>query len=94
MNNVLINTSEVFILENDTIKKLKDIAREHPLKRARLCLHESIENKVHEMIIVAHRDGVIEAHKHPSLKPESYHVIEGELKISIFNNDGSVKEPH
>ena len=50
VNNVLINTSEVFILENDTIKKLKDIAKEHPLKRARLCLHESIENKVHEML--------------------------------------------
>ena len=93
-NNVLINSAEVFILKNEIIEKLKKIAIKHPLKRARLCLHENLENKVHEMIIVAHKDGKIEPHKHPSSKPESYHVLEGELKVSIFDDDGSVKQTY
>ena len=46
----------------------------------------------HEMIIVAHRSSDLEAHRHPVNKPESYHVIEGTLKVIIYNNDGSMKE--
>ena len=91
-NNVLINNSEIFLLSNSILDKLKKLAQNHPYKRARFCLHESLDNKVHEMIIVAHRDGVMEPHRHPSSKPESYHVIEGKLKVLIFNKDGSEKE--
>ena len=91
-NNVIINSSEVFILNEEIIDELKMIALGHPLKRARVCLHESLDNKVHEMIIVAHKDGIIPPHSHPSNKPESYHVLDGKLQVSIFNDDGSVKE--
>ena len=91
-NNVLINNSEIFLLNSSILDKLKKLAQNHPLKRARFCLHESLDNKVHEMIIVAHRDGAMEPHKHPSSKPESYHVIEGKLKVLIFDRDGTVKE--
>jgi cupin fold WbuC family metalloprotein len=91
-SNVIINDSEVFVLHEETLDELKVIALAHPFLRARVCLHESIDNKVHEMIIVAHRDGNMPAHRHPSDKPESYHMIDGKLQISIFNNDGSVKE--
>ena len=91
-NNVLINNSEIFLLNISILEKLKKMAQNHPFKRARFCLHESLDNKVHEMIIVAHRDGVIEPHKHPESKPESYHVIEGTLKVLIYDNEGIVKE--
>jgi len=91
-NNVLRNSSDVFLLDEDIITKLKNIAKEHPLKRARICLHESLDNKVHEMVIVARKDAILNPHKHPSKKPESYHVIEGKLKVLIFNDDGSIKD--
>ena len=91
-NNVIVNSSELFVLNEEIIHNLKIIASRHPLKRARVCLHESLDNKVHEMIIVAHKDGIIPPHSHPIDKPESYHVIEGVLQVSIFNNDGALKE--
>ena len=84
-NNVIVNSSELFVLNEEIIHNLKIIASRHPLKRARVCLHESLDNKVHEMIIVAHKDGIIPPHSHPIDKPESYHVIEGVLQVSIFN---------
>jgi len=91
-NNVIINNSEVFVLHEEALNELKVIALGHPFLRARICLHESLKNKVNEMIIVAHKDGDMPAHKHPADKPESYHMIEGRLQILIFNDDGSVKE--
>jgi len=91
-NNVLTNESDVFLLTNSIINNLKELALNHPYKRARVCLHEDLDKKVHEMIIVAHKDGLIEPHKHPENKPESYHVIEGTLKVLIFDNNGAIKE--
>lgn len=92
INNVITNDAEVFVLHENAIDELKVIALSHPFLRARVCLHESLENKVHEMIIAAHKDGNMPPHKHPVNKPESYHMIEGKLQISIFNNDGSLKD--
>jgi cupin fold WbuC family metalloprotein len=91
-NNIIINNSEVFVLHEEALNELKVIALGHPFLRARICLHESLQNKVHEMIIVAHKDGDMPAHSHPADKSESYHMIEGKLKILIFNDDGSKKE--
>ena len=88
-DNIIFNSSDIFLLNEEMIENLKAIASNHPLKRSRVCIHESIENKVHEMIIVAHKDGVIPPHKHPNGKPESYHVLEGELKVLIYDKDGN-----
>ena len=87
--NIIFNSSDIFLLKEEVIANLKEIASNHPLKRSRVCIHESLENKVHEMIIVAHKEGVIAPHKHPNDKPESYHVLEGELKVLIFDKDGN-----
>jgi cupin fold WbuC family metalloprotein len=92
MGNVIENKSEIFVLDAKVIEDLKIIASRHPLKRARICLHESLDNKTHEMIIVSHRDGTIPPHSHPVNKPESYHVLEGKLRVLIFNDNGSVRE--
>tara|TARA_B110000003_G_scaffold164780_1_gene164733 strand:+ start:18373 stop:18810 length:438 start_codon:yes stop_codon:yes gene_type:complete len=90
-DNVIINSEDIFILDETIIESLKSLAMKHPLKRSRICLHENIKSSVHEMIIVAHQDGVIPPHKHPPHKPESYHIIEGELKVTIFKDDGSIQ---
>jgi len=90
-NNVLINKSKYFFLEDKNIINLKKIAFEHPLKRSRICLHSSNENNVQEMIIVAHKSTDIGIHRHPINKPESYHVLEGLLKVCIFDDYGNIK---
>tara|TARA_Y200000002_G_C22623961_1_gene639437 strand:+ start:307 stop:747 length:441 start_codon:yes stop_codon:yes gene_type:complete len=90
--NILINEDKIFLLNEELITKLKVLALEHPYKRSRICLHQNVDDFVHEMIIVANKEGIMEPHKHPKSKPESYHVIEGKLKVLIYNDDGSIKE--
>ncbi len=90
MHNVLHNSAEVYVLDSQKIAELKDIALAHPLKRSRVCLHGGPDRPVQEMIIVAHRATLIEAHRHPGNKPESYHLLEGRLQVKIFAEDGTV----
>ena len=69
--------------------KLKRHAFEAKMKRARLCLHHSPDDPLHEMIIVFHRDAVIRPHRHTN-KSESYHLIFGKLDILLFDDDGAL----
>ena len=91
INNILRVDQDVFFFDEKNITKLKEIAKNHPLKRSRYCLHKSDDSIVHEMIIVAHKSSNLEAHRHPVNKPESYHVMEGKLKVKIFNDYGTIK---
>lgn len=86
--NTLFNVSDVFVLDGQYIEKLKTIAGEHPLRRARVCLHQDRSSSVQEMIIIAHRDSVFEVHRHPEGKAESYHVVEGSLLVKLFDDGG------
>ena len=87
---ILYDTSSIYFLDDGKINELKDIALKHPLKRSRVCLHKSEQSLVHEMVIVAHSSSYLEPHRHPKNKPESYHVLEGELKVNIFDDDGNL----
>lgn len=91
-NNIIYNDSEVFVLDEICISRLKRLAFEHPLKRSRICLHESSVSAVQEMIIVAHQTTIIEPHKHPAGKSESYHVLEGSLLVKIFEDSGVCRQ--
>ena len=91
INNIIRVDKDIFFFEEENIVELKKIAENHPLKRSRYCLHKSDESIVHEMIIVAHKSSKLEAHRHPDNKPESYHVLEGKLKVKIFSDDGKIE---
>lgn len=66
---------------------LKANARTATKRRSRLCLHRSPDDPLHEMVIVFHRDAVIQPHRH-STKTESYHIVFGELDIVLFDETG------
>jgi len=84
---IFYNTEPVVEVSNDWYAKLKRHAFEADQKRARLCLHRSPEDALHEMIIVFHRDTIVRPHRH-SCKSESYHIIFGELDILLFDENG------
>ena len=42
------------------------------------------------MLIVCHRSTIMPPHRHPVGRSESYHVVEGEMVICLFDNEGSV----
>jgi cupin fold WbuC family metalloprotein len=55
----------------------------------RICLHDSPEAALHEMLIVHQKDAYVKPHKHLN-KSESFHVIEGEMDVFIFDGAGKV----
>ena len=84
---VFYNEEPVAEVGDEWYARLKRHAYEADMKRARLCLHSSPDDPLHEMIIVFHRDTVIRPHRHRA-KTESYHIIFGELDIVLFDENG------
>jgi cupin fold WbuC family metalloprotein len=75
----------------ELVEELKLKASDNPRKRVRLCTHDGVTNKLHEMLIIHEKDCYVKPHKHPG-KAESIHVIEGLVDIVIFDDEGSICE--
>jgi cupin fold WbuC family metalloprotein len=73
----------------DDISQLKLFAGQVPRRRSRLCAHRDVDDALHEMLIVHERGIYVRPHKHLN-KCESLHVIEGELEVVIFRDDGLI----
>lgn len=84
----LMNEHGVFVLDAAVVDSLKQAARMSPLRRARICLHSGLESPVQEMIIALCSDSVVEPHRHPIHKPESYHLVDGAMDVNIFDVAG------
>lgn len=68
---------------------LRTQAARNPRKTIRLCAHQSVEDKVHEMFIVHGRDTYVRPHRHLN-KTESFFLMEGEADAVFFSDDGKV----
>ncbi len=66
-------------------------AARSPRKRARLCAHPDAADALHEMLICLARGTYVRPHRHRG-KSESFHIIEGELDVVLFHDDGTVRE--
>ncbi len=75
-------------LSRDTLEEIKRMARETG-ENVRLSLHQSPASTFHEMIIFQHRDKYYRPKRHIG-KAKSFHVIEGEMAVFVFGDDGSV----
>ena len=53
--------------------------------------HESLEDKCHRMLNAVEPGTQVPIHRHPT-KDESFVVLRGKVKVSTYNDDGSVKE--
>lgn len=94
----LVRTSpEVFLAEGpicsigqgelDTLKAAVKASIKH---RARINAHPASEDALHEMIIAIDPTSYIRPHKHPG-KSEAFHIIEGEVDIVVFGDDGAIE---
>lgn len=90
MQNVFHNTEDIAVIGSEWISRLQQVALASPLRRARICLHRSDADKVHEMIIALAKDCLFPPHRHRA-KAESFHMIEGRLVVIIFNDDGTTR---
>ena len=88
--NVIKTKDNLVLQDKKIVEKLKFLAKKSPLKRSRICLHKSLKDNTNEMIIALMKDSYIPPHIHPNSKSESYHLIEGKMKVFIFNKNGKI----
>ncbi len=56
--------SDIFILDNKELSLLKKKASYNKQGKYRICMHKSIEDEIHEMIIVHMSKTYVRPHKH------------------------------
>jgi cupin fold WbuC family metalloprotein len=88
MSTVFLN-GDIIEISQDRIDKLKHAATAAPLKRARLCLHRDHDDPVQEMLIAFCKGSYVRPHRHVG-KSESFHIVEGELLVVFFGDEGNV----
>lgn len=86
---VLVTLDSIAKVTKDDIQWLKAKAAANVRERVRLCAHRNVEDAVHEMLIVHTKGTYIRPHKHPN-KSESFHIIEGDLDIVVFDDAGDL----
>jgi cupin fold WbuC family metalloprotein len=97
MNHKKVN-EEVFIAQGGVVQVrqldvafLKGQAQVSPKRRARLCTHPGAQDRLHEMLILLDGSTYVRPHRHGG-KSESFHIIEGELDVFLFNDDGTIRD--
>jgi len=88
---VLYTEEKVTRIALKDIEVLKEMAKQNRRKRIRLCTHNNVRDKLHEMLIVHMKDVFVRPHKHPN-KSESWHIIEGVADVIIFSDDGNIDD--
>jgi cupin fold WbuC family metalloprotein len=72
------------------VDMLKTRAAQSPKRRARLCLHRSRDDALHEMLIVLAGGSYIRPHKHLGIA-ESLCLLEGQADIVLFDDAGKIQ---
>lgn len=81
--------AEISVVDGSIIDLLKSMAQDSSKKRSRACMGNT-DSPVQEMVIVLQEGSYVRPHKHPKHKAESYHIVEGELLVKIFTEEGSL----
>jgi cupin fold WbuC family metalloprotein len=84
-------TCPIVLVDAADITRLKADAQNNPRRRIRLCAHYGVDDRLHEMVIVHTKDAYVRPHKHLG-KSESFHVIEGEVDVVVFDEGGAVTD--
>jgi cupin fold WbuC family metalloprotein len=87
MTAVFRNIGPIIEVDDATIDMLIEASGTEPKRRARLNLHNSDDDLIHEMIIAFRKDSLNMPHRHVG-KSESMHVILGNVDVVIFDNEG------
>jgi cupin fold WbuC family metalloprotein len=83
------HTDDIFTVSEHMMIELKREAKKDPKGVVRICLHRNKSDVVQEMIIAMRNGSYIRPHKHIN-RTESFHIIEGNITLLFFDNDGNV----
>jgi cupin fold WbuC family metalloprotein len=86
---VLVADADPVCVGADALSALREEARTAPRKRARICAHRGAGDAVQEMIIAFTEESYVAPHRHLG-KSESFHIVEGEADVVLFDERGDV----
>lgn len=87
---ILRNGADVLVVGSAVVSELKVLAARCGRRRSRLLMHHSSDDLVQEMLIAFQRGSFMPPHRHPPGKSESYHIIEGEMDVCLFDDEGAL----
>lgn len=79
------------VIDNSLLDKISADAKESPRLRMNYNFHQSLEEKCHRFLNAVEPGTVVPVHRHPT-KDESFVLLRGKVKVSTYNDDGSVLE--
>ena len=79
------------IIDNDLLDQVSAQAKASPRLRMNYNFHQSLEDKCHRMLNAVEPGTVVPIHRHPT-KDESFVVLRGKVRVTTYNDDGSVLE--
>jgi cupin fold WbuC family metalloprotein len=87
---VFLAEGPISVVGQAELETLKAAVKASAKRRARINAHVDGEDALHEMIIAIDATSYIRPHKHPD-KSEAFHIIEGEVDIVVFADDGEIE---
>jgi len=87
---VFVALSPISTVGPAEIAFVKAQARSVLRRRARLCLHRSSYDRLHDMVIALGHETYLRPHRHDD-KSETFHVIEGNASVVIFDEQGDIE---
>ena len=79
------------LIDDKILDDLTRRAQNSPRRRMNLNFHESLEDKCHRFLNAVEPRADIPIHRHPE-KEESFVVLRGKIRITTYNDDGTVIE--
>jgi cupin fold WbuC family metalloprotein len=86
---VLYPDEQIVRVTRGDMEQWKSLALANARRRMRLCAHFAPTDAVHEMLIIHTPETYVRPHKHLA-KSESFHVMEGQADVVLFDDDGRV----
>lgn len=79
------------VIDNNLIDSVVAQAKESPRLRMNYNFHESLDDKCHRLLNALEPGTVVPVHRHPT-KDESFVILRGKVRVSIYNDSGQVTE--
>lgn len=79
------------VIDDRILDELSAQAKASPRLRMNFNFHQSLEDKCHRMLNAVEPGTDISIHRHPD-KEESFVVLRGRIRITTYNDDGSIIE--
>ena len=79
------------VIDNKILDNLTAQAKASPRLRMNLNFHQSLDEKCHRFLNALEPGANIPIHRHPT-KAESFVVLRGKVKVTTYNDDGTIIE--